>query len=134
MKQYPEPAEKKIMAAYDSRAAPKRVWIYCRVAGIKSSVNVLEIQRRQFEKYVLQYGWKIEGVSTDQQAGTDLMRPGITEVAEAVKNGMVERMLVFRMDRLARQMEELLSYSAFLRKHNVELHSMMTEENVKYWR
>ena len=129
MKQYRKQAEKKITDAYDCRAAPRRVWIYCRVAGNNSNINVLEIQREQLEKYAVQNGWHVEGVPSDQQTGIDLMRPGITEVTEAVKNGRADIVLVSRMDRLARQMEDLLSYSAFLRQHNIKLHSM-TEESV----
>jgi site-specific DNA recombinase len=58
------------------------------------------------------------------QSGKDLARPGLQEVLRAVNAGHAAHVLVWRLDRLSRNLADLLSLAELFGDHDVALHSV----------
>ncbi len=71
---------------YSLAAQAEKLEAYCRMKGIM-----------QFQRYV-----------DGGFSGSNLTRPAITELVEAIRNGNVERVVVYKLDRLSRSQKDTL--------------------------
>jgi len=71
-------------------------------------------------------GWIVAGVYTDPGfTGSNINRPALTRLIEAVKSGLVDMVLVYKLDRLSRsQKDTLYIIEDIFLKHHVEFVSM----------
>ena len=83
-----------------------RVAIYARVSTPnQTQAQTIEEQLERLQAYVQDQGWSITSehiFRDDGQSGASLNRPGLDRLRDAVKGGMVERIVVTAPDRLAR--------------------------------
>lgn len=63
-------------------------------------------------------------VSDPGISGKDTNRPGLQRLIEMVKAGHVEHVLIWRLDRLSRNLADLISLSNLFELHDVALHSI----------
>jgi len=67
-------------------------------------------------------------VSDPGRSGKDMDRPGLQQVLAAVEAGHVSHVLVWRLDRLSRNLSDLILLADMLGEHGVALHSV--QENL----
>lgn len=99
-----------------------RVWLYCRTA--QKDEAAIEIQKRRLESYAAEKGFSIAGVSSDQQSGMTLDRPGLLEVNRAVEEKLADIVLVVNLDRISRSAVGTVQYWEYLGQHGVRLHTV----------
>jgi len=85
--------------------------------------NSIGMQRSYCEQYVeLQkiHGWKMMKVIEElgYSAGT-LKRPGMQELIEAIEAGLVDVVLVYKLDRLTRSLKDFFVLWDIMQRHNV---------------
>lgn len=108
-----------------------RVWLYCRTA--QKDEAAIEIQKRRLETYADEQGFSIAGVSSDQQSGLTLDRPGLLEVNRAVEEKLVDIVLVANLDRICRSAVGTVQYWEYLNQHGVRLHTVSESEIDLTW-
>ena len=54
-------------------------------------------------------------------SGANLQRPSFTEMMECVENGEIDRIIIYRLDRISRSLPDFVNLTEKLRKHNVTL-------------
>jgi DNA invertase Pin-like site-specific DNA recombinase len=67
-----------------------------------------------------------EKIFTDKISGTISDRPGLTKVKEHLRSG--DTLVIWRLDRLARSLKDLIEWSSYLDKNGVGLKSI--QENI----
>jgi len=75
-------------------------------------------------------GWKYRIFDDMGYSGTKYDRPGLTAMLDLVKEGKIERILVWKIDRLSRKLSHLLSILELLEGNKVELISISENFNV----
>jgi len=99
----------------------KRVWLYCRVASRENSVELLAVQKQILKDYAKGHGLEIVGCSSDVGSGLTMNRPGLMEFHAAMEGGEVDILLLAKLSRRGRSLEEVFQYWWLLRKHRVRL-------------
>ena len=89
-------------------------------ARVSSSDQHLDRQLAQFEKL------GIEKVFSDKVSGKNTDRPGFQQMIEYVRDG--DELYVCSMDRMARNLKDLLSITESLQKKGVSIHFL--KENI----
>lgn len=79
--------------------------VYLRVSSKSQKV---ESQRHAIEAYLVGHGvtgaaWYVDTISTRQQVSE---RPALSELREAIFNGQVQTVVLYRLDRLARSIRD----------------------------
>lgn len=83
---------------------------YGRVSTINQRDNTsLENQKKGIEQYCQAYGIELDGIFNEQISGAKKERPELDKLMELVRNNEVERVIVFKLDRLGRNMSHLIS-------------------------
>jgi DNA invertase Pin-like site-specific DNA recombinase len=67
-----------------------------------------------------------EKIFTDKVSGTVTERPGLTKIKEQLRSG--DTLVIWRLDRLARSLRDLIDWAAYLEKEGVALVSI--NENI----
>jgi DNA invertase Pin-like site-specific DNA recombinase len=67
-----------------------------------------------------------EKIFTDKISGTVSERPGLTKVKEHLRSG--DTLVIWRLDRLARSLKDLIEWSSYLEKNGIGLKSL--QENI----
>ena len=104
-----------------------RVAIYTRVSSAEQaeSGTSLETQAEQLETFCKGQGWEIFNHYVDGGfSGKDDSRPGLESLRRDAKAGYFEKVIVWRLDRLARNLRLILGIEAELREQNVALFSL----------
>ena len=101
----------------------KRVWLYCRVASRENSVELLEVQKQLLKDYSKGHGLEIVGCSSNVGSGLTMNRPGLMEFHAAPEGGETDILLLAKLSRLGRDLEEVLQYWRLLQKHHVHLYT-----------
>lgn len=104
-----------------------KVAVYVRVSTQEQAVEgtSLEHQMQQLEAYCEFHGWTIAGRYIDPgYTGTDANRPGLTHLLADAKQGIFQKVIVFRLDRLTRKLRLLLEIEEKLKEYGVSLHSI----------
>lgn len=89
---------------------PDRVAIYARWSTDEQSQGTtLEVQRTACEAYIASQGWHVRPdlvFVDDGYSGATLDRPALTELRAAVREGRVECVVVYTLDRLSRSVAD----------------------------
>ena len=84
----------------------------------------LGAQAERLESYARsQDGWRIVRRFTDQASGATLERPGLRDALAEAKAGVYELLLVYRVDRLSRNVRQLAQTADELERSGVALRS-----------
>ena len=88
-----------------------RVAIYPRVSSIESAENGYSIadQTEKLKKYCEVMNWDVYKVYTDPgYSGATLDRPGLQELIKDVEAGLIDKVVVYKLDRLSRSQKDTL--------------------------
>ncbi len=92
--------------------------IYMRVS---TSGQTCENQRRELESYCQRQDWKVGQVYEDNGiSGTKRDRPALTQMMADATHGKFDVVCVWKIDRLARSVANLLNILSTLRSHGVD--------------
>lgn len=108
-----------------------RAYLYCRIASPQADPAFMEAQRQQLTHYAEDKGWQIVGQTSEYAAGANLACPGLQEVANAVRAGQVDIVIVHNLSRISRQMIMTNKYIRFLHRHNIVLLSVSEDIMLK---
>ncbi len=100
--------------------------VYARVSTDEQAKKGFSIpsQLDQCRAYCRHYGYSVETELTDDESGAILGRDGITRMRELVRAGAIDRVVVWRQDRLARDELSYFTLRNEFRRHNVEVHAV----------
>lgn len=104
-----------------------RVAVYARVSTQEQAVEgtSLEYQSEQLERYCQSQDWAIAGKYIDPgYTGKDDDRLGLKRLLVDAKLGLFEKVVVFKLDRLARKLRLLLEIEEKLKEQGISLHSV----------
>jgi len=104
-----------------------KVAVYTRVSTQEQAVEgtSLERQSSQLESYCGSQDWVIWQSYTDPgHTGKDGDRPGLKRLLADAKLGLFEKVVVYKLDRLARKLRLLLEIEEKLKDYGVGLHSV----------
>src|ERR1700675_705144 len=112
--------------------SPLRCAIYTRKSteeGLNQEFNSLEAQREAAEAYVLsqrQLGWLLVAERYDDggYTGANLERPALRKLLEDIERGMVDCVLVYKIDRLSRSLLDFARLIEVFERHHVSLVSV----------
>ena len=103
------------------------VLLYARVSSHKQAEKDLSIgaQLRALRGFAHEQGWTVAGEFVDKAvSGRTANRPGLRKMLQRIKRGGVDAVLVWKLDRLARNMEVSAAIDGFLRRNGVKLISL----------
>lgn len=102
-----------------------RVCLYTRISTDEDhQPTSLGTQRERLERYCqAMEDWHIAAAFEDQATGTTLERPGLQAALDLARQGRVELLLVYRVDRLSRKVRQLAVFCEELDKLGVVLKS-----------
>ncbi|HTZ88369.1 MAG TPA: recombinase family protein, partial [Solirubrobacteraceae bacterium] len=102
-----------------------RVCLYTRIStDEENQPTSLTSQRERLEAFCkVQEGWRIVARHEDRSTGTKLDRPGLQAALDMAREGRVDQLLVYRIDRLSRKVRQLASIAEELDKLDVSLRS-----------
>jgi len=104
-----------------------RVVVYARVSTQEQANEgtSLEHQNEQLTKYCEAQGWEIVGQYVDPgHTGKDDNRPGLKRLLNDTKLGLFSKVVVYKLDRLSRNLRLLLELEEKLKHFDVGLHSV----------
>jgi DNA invertase Pin-like site-specific DNA recombinase len=85
----------------------KRAALYVRVSSGEQNTGA---QERALREYVQRRGWKLEQIYRDQGvSGASSNRPALNELMKACQRGSVDVVVVWKFDRFARSLKQLMS-------------------------
>jgi site-specific DNA recombinase len=102
-----------------------RVCLYTRISTDEDhQPTSLGTQRERLERYCqAMEDWHIAAAFEDQATGTTLERPGLQAALDLARQGRIELLLVYRVDRLSRKMRQLAAFCEELDQLGVVLKS-----------
>jgi len=102
-----------------------RVCIYTRIStDEENQPTSLHSQRERLEAFcTAQEGWRIVAHQEDRATGTKLERPGLQAALDLARDGRVDLLLVYRVDRLSRKVRQLAQLAEELDTYQVVLRS-----------
>lgn len=104
-----------------------RVAVYARVSTQEQAVEgtSLEHQSDQLESYCQSQGWKVIQEYVDAGfTGKDSDRPKLKHLLADAKLGLFNKVVVYKMDRLARNLRLLLEIEDKLKENGISFHSV----------
>ena len=87
------------------------VGCYCRVSTTEQAVNghSLDEQAERMQKYCDAMRWTVYRLYTDPgQSGASMDRPGLQQMIRDIKAGHLDKVLVYKLDRLSRSQKDTL--------------------------
>ncbi len=85
----------------------KRAALYVRVSSEEQNTAA---QERALREYVQRRGWKLQQIYRDQGiSGASSNRPALNELLKACRRGSVDVVVVWKFDRFARSLKQLMS-------------------------
>jgi DNA invertase Pin-like site-specific DNA recombinase len=85
----------------------KRAALYVRVSTNEQDT---EAQERALREYVQRRGWKLQKIYRDQGvSGASSNRPALNELLKACRRGSIDVVVVWKFDRFARSLKQLMS-------------------------
>jgi DNA invertase Pin-like site-specific DNA recombinase len=85
----------------------KRAALYTRVSSGEQNTGA---QERALREYVQRRGWKLQQIYRDQGvSGASSNRPALDELLKACRRGSVDVVVVWKFDRFARSLKQLMS-------------------------
>lgn len=115
----------------------KKTVIYIRQSlDTDKQPHSLDMQKTSCLNYAKEKGWLIDEVYNEGQSSarkTEIVeRPTINRLLKDVQNGMIHRVLVFKRDRLARNVPQYLQILKQLRENEVEVHFTAANEPPRF--
>lgn len=102
-----------------------RVCVYCRVGNAEQLDGMaMDAQRSRVERFAEDKGWQIVKEVCEYGVGAAMTRPGLREIAELVRAGQVDLVLIQNLSRLSRRPQDADAFLDTLRQHNVTLFSI----------
>lgn len=104
---------------------------YCRISTAKqfgSDHYSLALQADVLKEMAVQHDTVLAAVFTDVGSGSNSNRTGLRQLCEAIERPNVKWLLVYRLNRLARNLKLLLSVFELCQKNNVQIVSKMEPE------
>lgn len=84
----------------------------------------ISAQKDKLQAYCLSQGWDIEDFYIDDgYSAKDLNRPGIKRMIDHIQKGLIDCVLVYRLDRLTRSVLDLYKLLEIFEKHNCKFKS-----------
>lgn len=104
-----------------------RCAIYCRKSseeGLRQEFNSLDAQRAAGEAYILSQqsnGWVCVAKRYDDGgfSGGNLDRPALQQLLADIEAGLIDIVIVYKIDRLSRSLADFVQIAAHFQKHNV---------------
>ena len=85
----------------------KQAALYVRVSSGEQNTGA---QERALREYVQRRGWKLQQIYRDQGfSGASSSRPALNELLKACRRGSVDVVVVWKFDRFARSLKQLMS-------------------------
>jgi len=85
----------------------KRAAVYVRVSSGEQNTGA---QERALREYVQRRGWKLQQIYRDHRvSGASSNRPALNELMKACRRGSVDVVVVWKFDRFARSLKQLMS-------------------------
>jgi site-specific DNA recombinase len=102
-----------------------RVCVYTRIStDEENQPTSLASQHERLEAFCrVQEDWRIIAHHEDRATGTKLDRPGLQAALDLARQGRIDQLLVYRIDRLSRKVRQLASIAEELDTLNVVLRS-----------
>jgi site-specific DNA recombinase len=102
-----------------------RVCLYTRIStDEENQPTSLHSQRERLEAFcTAQEGWRIVAHQEDRATGTKLDRPGLQAALDLARDGRIDLLLVYRVDRLSRKVRQLAQLAEELDTYGVTLRS-----------
>jgi len=100
---------------------------YTRVSTTEQAVDgvSLEMQKTRLEAYAYSKGWQVFRNYEDRGfSGSNLNRPELNELVKDAATGQFQAVLLYKLDRLSRNVSDFYALSARLQKYGVGLISM----------
>lgn len=95
-----------------------RIAIYARVSTDKQEV---ENQVDKLKEYSKVRGWEVVDVYQDEAiSGRKASRPRLDEMKKHIKEGKIKGVLVWKLDRIARSLKDMIYLGDFFRNHNCQ--------------
>jgi site-specific DNA recombinase len=103
----------------------RRRCIYTRIStDEENQPTSLHSQRERLEAFSkAQEAWRIVAHQEDRATGTKLERPGLQAALDLARNGRIDLLLVYRVDRLSRKVRQLAQLAEELDTYDVTLRS-----------
>lgn len=105
-----------------------RVAIYIRVSTLEQAQEgySIGVQTEKLQAYCLARGWDIVSTYTDPGfSGSNMERPALNKMLSDIKNGHIDMVLVYKLDRLSRsQRDTLYMIEDLFLKNNVDFVSI----------
>ena len=102
-----------------------RVCVYCRVGNAEQLDGMaMNAQRSKGKRFAEDKGWQIVKEVCEYGVGAAMTRPGLREIAELVRAGQVDLVLIQNLSRLSRRKQEADGFLNLLHQHNVTLFSI----------
>lgn len=96
---------------------------YARVSTSKQ--NSISFQTDIIQKMAKKNKWMVSEVYQDIASGGKIDRTGLQHMLQAIQNNEIERVIVFRLNRLGRSVRDLLAIGELLSEKKVALFSLM---------
>jgi site-specific DNA recombinase len=105
--------------------AVTRVCLYTRIStDEENQPTSLHSQRERLEAFCqAQESWRIVAHQEDRASGTKLDRPGLQAALDLARDGAIDLLLVYRVDRLSRKVRQLAQLAEELDTYEVVLRS-----------
>jgi len=85
----------------------KRAALYVRVSSGEQNTGA---QERALREYVQRRGWKLQQIYRDQGvSGASSNRPALNELLKACRRGSIDVLVVWKFDRFARSLKQLMA-------------------------
>lgn len=95
-----------------------KIVLYMRVS---TDDQTNENQRIRLDETVNQRGWTLVDTYQDQESGAKRSRPGLDQLLKDARAGRFDLVLVTKVDRISRSLQDLLEIAAKLGEYNVSL-------------
>ena len=114
----------------------ERAAVYSRVSNIdpRAQSYSMEFQPDRAEEYAHSKNWQVVGLYADpDRTGRNSKRPDLQRMIRDIESGKITVVVVHRLDRLYRNLESLLRFLRFLKRHRVRLVSVTEQIDTDSW-
>ena len=104
-----------------------QAYSYCRVSTEEQATDnhySLENQEQKARDYIKMKGWRVADVRKDVVSGKNSARDGYQDLLKAIKSGKVDVVVVYRLDRLSRNVKDIYDFLDLIKNHDVAFVSL----------
>jgi len=110
-----------------SEVSAMQAFVYCRVSSEEQARDdhySLGNQEQRARDRARQKDWRIVEVRKDVASGKDDKREGYQDLLAAVKSGRIDCVIVYRLDRLSRNVRDVYDFLQLIDEHDVAFVSL----------